>query len=131
MNTKSGIRGARVKGLLAALVPTIALGGLSAPTYAGLGDAGYFLGGMATTRVLGDMRRRTRAAEVQAASTAQMARERAAPTVVAAPPAAAAPAAGNTASVESKLNTLDTLLAKGYITKQQYDARQKAVLDGI
>lgn len=48
--------------------------------------------------------------------------------------AAAAPAAqpvSSTASVESRLNELDTLAANGYITKQEYQQRRQAILDGL
>ncbi|MGB5177591.1 MAG: hypothetical protein WBP44_02560 [Gammaproteobacteria bacterium] len=124
---KSAISGPRTRRLLFVLLPMMAFGSLgTAPVYAN--GAGWFLGGMATTRVLGDMRRRTVATETQAAATVQLANENAATHVVVAAPASSA---SKTSSIESQLNTLDTLLAKGYITKQQYDDRKKAVLDSI
>ena len=36
-----------------------------------------------------------------------------------------------TESVEDRLRTLDKLAAGGYITKQEYDARKKAILEGL
>jgi hypothetical protein len=46
------------------------------------------------------------------------------------PPSAPAPA-DSTASVEQRLHQLDTLAANGYITKQEYQQRRQAILDGI
>ena len=99
----------------------MAMVGLSAPVYAD--GAGWFLGGVVASPLLGDVRRQTEAAEVQAASTAQLAQD------ASTPPAYSG--AAQTSSVEAKLNTLDTPLAKGYITKQEYDVRKKAILDSI
>lgn len=53
------------------------------------------------------------------------------PTPAAPRPASAAQPASATASVESRLNQLDTLAANGYITKQEYQQRRQAILDGI
>jgi hypothetical protein len=46
-----------------------------------------------------------------------------------APPAGAS--ASSASSVEQKLNTLDQLAAKGYITKQEYQARRQALLNTL
>ncbi len=46
----------------------------------------------------------------------------------AAAPAAAVPSA---TTIEDKLNVLDQLAAKGYITKEQYQARRQALLDQL
>jgi uncharacterized membrane protein len=52
-------------------------------------------------------------------------------------PRSAAPApvshsgGSSTKSVEQKLNELDTLAAKGYISKDEYKAKKKAIVDGI
>ena len=43
----------------------------------------------------------------------------------------AAPAAPSAATVEHDLNVLDDLAAKGYITKQEYQARRQALLDQL
>jgi uncharacterized membrane protein len=34
-------------------------------------------------------------------------------------------------SIENKLNILDQLAAKGYITKEQYQKRREAILNGL
>jgi hypothetical protein len=49
-------------------------------------------------------------------------------TPAAAPAAAAVPSA---TSIEDKLNVLDQLAAKGYITPAQYQARRQALLDQL
>ena len=57
-----------------------------------------------------------------------------APAPAPAPPAAApaaAPAADSASSIEQKLNTLDQLAAKGYITKDEYNARRQALLNQL
>jgi hypothetical protein len=48
-----------------------------------------------------------------------------------APAPAPAPAQTSATSIENKLNVLDQLAAKGYITKEQYQARRKAILDSL
>ncbi len=54
--------------------------------------------------------------------------EKAAP-APAPPPAAAA--GSQAATIEQKLNTLDQLAAKGYITKDEYNARREALLNQL
>ena len=49
----------------------------------------------------------------------------------AAPAPAAAPAAPSATTIEDKLNTLDQLAAKGYITKDEYNARRQALLNQL
>ncbi|MCK5205774.1 MAG: SHOCT domain-containing protein [Desulfobacterales bacterium] len=41
------------------------------------------------------------------------------------------PAATATESIEDRLRTLDKLAAGGYITKQEYEARKKSILDSL
>ena len=65
-------------------------------------DAGAFIGGMVASRVLNNIRE-----------------------------SAEASGGGGSSSVESRLNTLDKLLADGHITKREYDERKKAILDSI
>jgi hypothetical protein len=36
-----------------------------------------------------------------------------------------------TESIEDRLRTLDKLAAGGYITKQEYEARKKSILDSL
>lgn len=44
---------------------------------------------------------------------------------------AAAPAVPSATTIEDKLNVLDQLAAKGYITPAQYQARRQALLDQL
>jgi hypothetical protein len=90
------------------------------------GKGGAFVGGLIGGHVLTNManrdERRTRATEYNAYSRQ--------PAPAPAPaPAAAAPSPQS--SVESRLDTLDRLAANGTITKEEYQQRRKAILDGI
>jgi hypothetical protein len=38
---------------------------------------------------------------------------------------------GSTKSTEQRLNELDALANKGYISKSEYQTRRKAILDGV
>ncbi len=82
-------------------------------------DAGAFIGGMITSRVLNNMEQRTQAEQVQAYNSSARAQQPAQP---------AAPAA---ASPQQKLDQLDKLAAGGYITKEEYQTRRKAILDSM
>ena len=99
-------------------------GGLTAiPTPAQAGKGGAFLGGLIGGHVLTNManrsERRTEATEYQAYSQQPA-------------PAAPAPAAQSSASSDqSRLDTLDKLAANGTITKEEYQTRRKAIIDGI
>jgi hypothetical protein len=95
---------------------------LSAPLQAS--EAGAFIGGVFATKVLGNMKRRTEAEEVQASNSARAAQ----PVQQAKPAAAPAPAAQST---QQKLDQLDKLAAGGYITPEEYKARKKAILDSM
>lgn len=46
-------------------------------------------------------------------------------------PVAPAPAVPSATTIEDKLNVLDQLAAKGYITPAQYQARRQALLDQL
>ena len=48
-----------------------------------------------------------------------------------APAPAAAPAQTSATSIEQKLNVLDQLAAKGYITKEEYQRRREAILNSL
>jgi len=108
------------------------------PAAAG-GNAGVaFLGGLIGGHVLTDMRResqeRTRAMQSMAYDrppAAYSAPRYAAPAPAPAPAAAPAPAPSSTQSIESKLNTLDQLAAKGYISKEEYQRRKQAILNSL
>ena len=86
----------------------------SAATMAG--NAGAFVGGMVTSRVLQNMHQRTEAEEYAAYSRPQTT------TVVQSAPAQS--------SSETQLNNLDGLANKGYITPAEYKSRRQAIIDG-
>ena len=80
------------------------------------GNAGAFVGGMVTSRVLQNMHERTEAEEYAAYSRPQ------ATTAYQSAPAQT--------STESQLKELDNLADKGYITPAEYKSRRKAIIDG-
>ena len=82
-------------------------------------DAGAFIGGMVTMKVVNNMERRTQAEEAQAYRPAPQ------------PVPQAAPAAPARPSKETQLQDLDRLAAGGYITPQEYRDRRKAILDSM
>ena len=96
------------------------------------GKGGAFLGGMigghVLTKMVGRSERRTQAQEYQAYGSQQQ------PTVVyqqvPAQPAPQ-PSAGSGPSIEQRLQKLDELAAKGYISPEEYKARRKAILDSL
>ncbi len=96
------------------------IGPAAQPASAGGGAA--FLGGMLTAHVVGGAirrsERRTEAAEYQAYSQPQQAQP-------------APQQGGGGGSAQSKLDELDALAAKGYITKEEYKSRRKAILDSM
>jgi len=100
----------------ASALPLIMILGLSTPVQAN--NAGAFIGGMLTAKVVNNMSRRTAAEEQQAANSSQQA----------APAPAPAPAAQ---SPEQRIAQLDKLAAGGYITPDEYKAKKKAIIDGM
>ena len=88
----------------------------SAPAQAD--NAGAFIGGVVTARVLNNMERRTEAQEAQASRPAPQ-------------PVRQAPVQPAKPSKESQLQELDRLASGGYITPEEYKARRKAILDSI
>lgn len=89
------------------------------------GKGGAFVGGMVAghvlTRTMDNSERRTRAAEYQAyQSQPQVVYQQAPP-----------PANSGGGSVEQRLNQLDSLAAKGYISQSEYKARRQNILDGL
>lgn len=98
---------------------------LSVPAQAG--DAGAFLGGMVTSRVLGSLRRSAQAQEqqAQAAQAQAAAAQRPVPQVAAPAPAPAQ------SSPQQRIQQLDKLAAGGYITPEEYKAKKKAILDSL
>ena len=97
---------------------------LSVPAQAS--DAGAFLGGMVTSRVLGSLRRSAQAQEQQA----QAAQAQAAAAQRPVPQAAPAPAPAQS-SPQQRIQQLDKLAAGGYITPEEYKAKKKAILDSL
>ena len=89
---------------------------LGAPAQAG--NAGAFIGGMLTAKVVNKMSRRTEAEEQQAANSSRQA----------APAPAPAPSAQ---SPEQRIAQLDKLAAGGYITPEEYKAKKKSIIDGM
>jgi membrane protease subunit (stomatin/prohibitin family) len=97
----------------AAMLLTMSLS-LSMPAQAG--NAGAFIGGMLTSKVISNMSRRTEAEEQQAANSSRQ-------TAPAPAPAAQSP--------EQRIAQLDKLAAGGYITPAEYKAKKKSIIDGM
>jgi hypothetical protein len=103
-------------GVLLSVVACAASAGLltvSAPVQAD--GAGWFLGGMVTSKVLSNAERRTQAQEAQAYRPAPQPVQQAQP---------ARP------SKETQLQELDRLASGGYISPQEYKERRQAILSG-
>ncbi len=119
MNEVKKLQGAAVtSGIVLALALTL-------PThqaFAGKGGAfvGGLIGGAVLTKAMDNDTRRTEAAEAQAYQSQQ-------PQVV----YQQAPASSGGGSAEQKLDELDALAAKGYITQEEYQARRQNILDNL
>lgn len=90
------------------------------------GNTGAFVGGMLTSRVMGNMRQRTEAEQQQAYYAQQNAQQQ---QVQQAAPAA--PAASSTQSTEQKLDELNKLAAGGYITPEEYKSKKQSIIDAM
>ena len=90
---------------------------LTAAVPAQAGDAGAFVGGMLTSRVMHNMHDRTEAEQQQAYYAQQNSQQQQVQQ--------AAPAASSTQSTEQKL------AAGGYITPEEYKAKKQAVIDAM
>ncbi len=86
-------------------------------TEARAGNAGAFVGGMVAAHVVGGAIRRDKVQTAAAVETANNSRQ-------------AAPAAAAPQTQQQKLDQLDKLAAGGYVTKDEYKARKKAIIDG-
>ena len=99
----------------------------SAPARAG----GNFIGGLVAGHVVGGFvrrdKQRTQAEMYQAYKPQQPTYQQPAPQAQAAP----APSAPPHESVEQRINKLENLAAKGFISKEEYKIRRKAILDSI
>ncbi len=102
-----------------ALAGTIPYGGT-----ARAGSGGAFIGGMIAGHVVGGFVRRDRARTAAAVNQSYSQ-----PTTVVVKETAPAPKASK--SVEQRLSELDDLAKKGVITKDEYKARRKAIVDSI
>ncbi len=111
----------------AAIVPFAAMATPSDVGTANAGSGGAFIGGMVAGHVVGGFVRRdkerTEAAKYQAYRPQQPAYQQPAPQYQAAPPPQK--------SVEQRLKELEGLASRGFISKQEYQARRKAILDEI
>jgi Zn-dependent protease with chaperone function len=96
------------------LVASIAVGAGAVTTPVFAGNAGAFLGGMVTSRVLTNMSERTEAQQVQAQAAVNQSQQ-----------ASSAP------SVEQRIQTLDQLRANGSISESEYKSRKQAIIDSI
>lgn len=112
----------KTKAIAAAVAATASIGGTNAAWADGGAVAAGLLGGMVVSRAMQNNRQ---AAYDQGYSQAQ----RSQPTVVyqQAPPAQQS----STKSTEQRIQELDDLAAKGYISKSEYEARKKAIIDNI
>ncbi len=88
----------------------------------GAAFVGGLIGGHVLTNMANRSERRTRAAEYDAYSRQPAATPQQAP---------APQPQGSATSVEAKLDTLDNLAAKGYISKEEYERRRQAILDSL
>jgi len=107
-------------GFVFVLATTASLTMQSQQAHAGKGAAfvGGLIGGHVLTNMANRSERRTEAAEHQAYSQP--------------PQQAPAPAAqSSTSSVQDRLDTLDKLAANGTITKEEYQKRRQAIINGI
>jgi len=117
----------QVKWLAVGLIVAAGTAYESAPARAG----GNFIGGLVVGHVVGGFVRRdqqrTQAEMYQAYKPQQQSYQQPAPQGYAAP----VPSAPPHESVEQRIKKLEDLAAKGIITKQEYQARRKAILDNI
>jgi hypothetical protein len=95
---------------------------VSVPTQAS--DAGAFVGGMLTSRVLGNMHQRTEAEQQQAYYAQQNSQQQQ-------QVQQAAPAAPAAQTPTERMNELDKLAAGGYITPEEYKKKKQAIVDSM
>ena len=107
-----------------AIVPFALVGAAGTSGTAQAGKGGAFLGGMIAGHVVGGFVRRDRARTAAAVNQSYSQ-----PTTVVVKETAPAPKASK--SVEQRLSELDDLAKKGVITKDEYKARRKAIVDSI
>lgn len=113
---------------ISAVVLGVAALCLATPVWAD--GAGAFLGGMVTSRVLGNMQERNQIEQQQAYSQQQQAQAAQYQARAAQPVQQAAPAPASQ-SPKQKLDELDKLAAGGYITKEEYKQKKQAIIDSM
>ena len=112
-----------------AIITTLLVLGMAGVKTVQANEGAAFLGGMVAGHVVGGAVRRSKirtAAAVEAASQPKTTE-----TVYVQQPASATSTQVTTTSTEQKLDQLDKLAAGGYITKEEYQTRRKAVLDAM
>jgi hypothetical protein len=119
------IRLIRRAALCAACAGTLAF---SLPAQAS--DAGWFLGGVLATKLVGAIKQSAESDKQQAQAAQQHAHaaQQQANAMRMAPPPPRPPLPKTT---QQKLQELDALAAGGYITPAEYKARRKAILDSL
>lgn len=116
--------------ILISTAVALALGTAMIPATAVADGSGAFIGGMVTSRVLGNMRERTDAEQQQAyyaQQSAQAQQQQAAQQ----PVQQAAPAAPAQLTPEQRIQQLDKLAAGGYITPDEYKKKKQAIIDSM
>lgn len=98
---------------------------------AGSFNAGSFFGGMAAGHMVGGMVRRSRIRTAATVDMAKSQRRAATPVQHPAPTYVQQPAPAPQLTTEQRLHQLDKLAAGGYITKEEYKTRRKAILDSL
>ena len=110
-----------------AVLLSVVVGVSAVPHPAAAGGGAAFIGGMVAGHVVGGFvrrdRMRTEAAVHQAYGQPTYSQPAPAPAV--------STTQSSSVSVEPKLNTLDKLAAGGYITKEEYQRRRRAILDSL
>ena len=104
-----------------AIVPLSLAGAASTSGTARAGSGGAFIGGLVAGHVVGGFVRRDKARTAAAVNQSYSQ-----PTTVVVREAAPA-----SKSVEQRLDDLDDLAKRGIITKDEYTARRKAILDSL
>ncbi len=107
-----------------AIVPLTLAGAASTSGTARAGSGGAFVGGLVAGHVVGGFVRRDKARTAAAVNQSYSQ-----PTTVVVHETTPAPSASK--SVEQRLDDLDDLAKKGIITKDEYTARRKAILDSL
>ena len=123
------IRNLRVPLIIAIIIPIVALGISGTHNVAKANEGAAFLGGMVAGHVVGGAVRRSKIRTYAALESASQ--PKTTETVYVQQPTSTTTTQATTTSPEQKLSQLDKLAADGYITKEEYQTRRKAVLDSM